>query len=100
MGGFGSGRPGWHNKAEHYRSIDVNWLHRNGCLRPGWRGNLQWARDGERIASINLRAEENRLQLHFNYRFRGLRGKTKPCHQNEDGPVFKMVTFRRTLSPK
>lgn len=27
-------------------------------------------------------------------------GKTKPCHQNEDGPVIKMVTFRKTLSSK
>ena len=71
MGGFGSGRSGWHNKAEHYRSLDVNWLHRNGCLRPSWRGNLHWTRDGAKIASINLHAEENQLHLDFNYRFRG-----------------------------
>ncbi len=27
-------------------------------------------------------------------------GKTKPCHQNEDGPVIKMVTFSPSLSSK
>ena len=71
MGGFGSGRPGWHNKVEHSRSLDVNWLHRNGCLSPGWRGNLHWTRDGEQVALIGLRAEESRLRLEFKYRFGG-----------------------------
>ena len=36
MGGFGSGRSGWHNKVEHCRSLDIYQLHRAGCLRPGW----------------------------------------------------------------
>jgi hypothetical protein len=71
MGGFGSGRPGWHNKVEHSRSLDVNGLHRAGCLKPGWRGGWQWTRDGEKIASINLRAEENRLRLEFKVRIDG-----------------------------
>ena len=45
MGGFGSGRPGWHNKVEQSRSLDVNWLHRAGCLKPGWMPF--WSRDNQ-----------------------------------------------------
>ena len=30
----------------------------------------------------------------------GANGKTKPCHQNGDGPVVKMVTFQKGTSPK
>jgi hypothetical protein len=71
MGGYGSGRPGWHDKVEHYRSLDVNRLHRAGCLRPGWWGNWQWTQDGEQVALINLRAEENRLRLEFKVRIGG-----------------------------
>jgi hypothetical protein len=36
-------------------AIDVNWLHREGCLFAGWTGGWQWTRDGEKVASINLR---------------------------------------------
>ena len=59
MGGFGSGRPSGsgRDKVEACRSIDVNRLHREGCLRAGWMGGWQWTRDGEKVASINLRAE-------------------------------------------
>jgi hypothetical protein len=37
MGGFGSGRPtgSGRDKVEACRSIDVNRLHREGCLRAG-----------------------------------------------------------------
>jgi hypothetical protein len=70
MGGFGSGRPGGSGRGtvEACRSIDVNRLHREGCLRTGWRGGWQWVRVGEKVASINLRAETD--QLHFDYRLR------------------------------
>src|SRR5215207_7474533 len=70
MGGFGSGRPSGsgRDKVEDCRSIDVNRLHREGCLRAGWIGGWQWTRDGEKVASINLRAEQDRL--HLTYRFR------------------------------
>jgi hypothetical protein len=70
MGGFGSGRPSGsgRDKVEDCRSIDVNRLHKAGCLQPGWRGGWQWTRDGEKVASINLHAEQDRL--HLTYRFR------------------------------
>ena len=67
MGGFGSGRPSGSGRdtVEACRSIDVNRLHREGCLRPGWWGGWQWTRDGEKVASINLRAETDRLHLSY-----------------------------------
>ncbi len=70
MGGFGSGRPGGsgRNTVESCRSIDVNRLHREGCLEPGWWGGLQWTRDGEKVASITLRAEDDRLRLSYRLR--------------------------------
>ncbi len=73
MGGFGSGRPSGfgRDKVEHCRSIDVNRLHREGCLRPGWSGGWQWTRDGEKVASINLRAEQDRLHLSYRVRAGG-----------------------------
>jgi hypothetical protein len=70
MGGFGSGRPSGsgRNKVEYSRSIDVNKMHKAGCLCPGSAGSWQWISDGENVASINLRAEYDRL--HLTYRVR------------------------------
>jgi len=68
MGGYGSGRPREHDMVEACRSIDVNQLHRRGCLRAGWMGGWRWTCDGEKVASINLHAEGDRL--HFTYRVR------------------------------
>ena len=56
---------------EACRSIDVNRLHREGCLRAGWVGGWQWTRDGEKVASINLRAEADRLHLTYRVRVGG-----------------------------
>ncbi|KAF0128000.1 MAG: hypothetical protein FD152_2411 [Xanthobacteraceae bacterium] len=71
MSGFGSGQPSgsWHDTVEACRLIDMNWLHRESCLHAGWMGGWQWTRDGEKVASINLRAEHNRVRL--SYRVRG-----------------------------
>src|SRR6266536_5225994 len=70
MGGFGSGRQSGfaRGKVEACRSIDVNRLRREGCLRPGWSGGWQWSRDGEKVASITLRAEADRLLLSYRVR--------------------------------
>jgi len=70
MGGFRSGRPPGSGRetVDACRSIDVNRLHRKGCLRDGWIGGWQWTRDGEKVASISLRVAHDRLQ--FTYRVR------------------------------
>jgi hypothetical protein len=73
MGGLGSGRPssGGRDKVEECRSIDVNRLHREGCLRPGWAGNWHWTRAGEQVAWIGLRADLDRLRLIYRVRIGG-----------------------------
>src|SRR5262245_11227046 len=73
MGGIGSGRQcgSERSTAEAARSIDANRLHRAGCLRAGWIGGWQWTRDGERTASINLRAENDRLHMTYRARIGG-----------------------------
>ena len=73
MGGFGSGRPSGSGrmKVEACRSLDVNRLHREGCLRTGWAGGWQWSRDGEQVASIGARTENDRLHLTYRVRIGG-----------------------------
>ena len=73
MGGFGSGRAAGlgRDTVEACRSIDVNRLHKEGCLVLGWSGGWQWTRDGEKVASINLRAEDERLHLSYRVRVAG-----------------------------
>ena len=56
---------------EACRSIDVNRLHKTGCLSAGWSGGWQWTRDGEKVAWINLRAEADRLHLAYRVRIAG-----------------------------
>jgi hypothetical protein len=99
MGGLGSGRPaGWgRGTVEACRSIDVNWLHREGCLVPGWSGGRQWTRDGEKVASIALRAEADRLHLSYRVRIGGGEWEDVaetvpiarvPCHLGGARPYF------------
>jgi hypothetical protein len=73
IGGFGSGRPSGSGRSnvEACRSIDVNRLNREGCLKPGWCAGWQWSRDGEKVASINLRAEHDQLRLTYRVRLNG-----------------------------
>jgi hypothetical protein len=73
MGGLGSGRPSGSGceTVESCCSLDVDQLHRAGCLWPGWCGSWQWTRDGERVASINLSAEAGRLELTYRVRIGG-----------------------------
>ena len=68
MGGFDSTR--WNrvstkDTVERYHSIDINRLNREGCLQPRYRGSWQWMRDGERVAWIELRREDDRLHLSY-----------------------------------
>lgn len=47
MGGYGSGRTGYRQNVEDCKSLDVNRLHREGCLRSGHRGSWVWSREGQ-----------------------------------------------------
>ena len=98
MGGFGSGRSGGRDKAEHSRSLDVNRLHRAGCLKPGYWGGWEWKRDGERVAWINMHTDDDG-RLHLAYRFRAngddwqdvrelVRIERVPCRYGGTRPYF------------
>ena len=50
---------------------DVDDLQRKGCLKPGWSGSWEWTCDGERVAWIDLRAEEDRLRLSYGVSLNG-----------------------------
>lgn len=74
MGGFGSTRWGWtstKDTVESALSLDINRLNKAGCLRPGYPGGWQWTRNGERVADIRFRAEEQRLVLSYRIRRNG-----------------------------
>ena len=79
MGGYGSGRPSYKQKAEGCRSLDVNRMHREGCLNAGFTGNLAWSRDGEVISQIGFRTEESRVI--FDYRISQRGGDWEPIKQ-------------------
>lgn len=97
MGGYGSGRPGYKQKAEDCRSLDVNRLHREGCLRPGARGNWVWSRDGAEVARIGYQAREGWFVLDYRVRQHGgdwepiseaIRLTHTDCHFGNQRPYF------------
>jgi hypothetical protein len=74
MGGPGSGnrwRYGAKSSTDDYRTLDVRRWAREGMLRPGHWGGWQWTRNGEVVASIRMRAEEDRVFLMYRHRSGG-----------------------------
>ena len=73
MGGIGSGRPPMYrtNTVENCLSLDVNFLHRQGSLRNGSAGSLQWSSNGRGLSSVGFRMEGNQLTLNYRYRSSG-----------------------------
>jgi hypothetical protein len=99
VGGVGSGRRSGSGRdtVESCRSLDVNRLHRCGCLEFGWSGSWQWTREGERVAWISLRAETGRIVLSYRYRRNGgdwqdveehIRIEYVPCRFGGSRPYF------------
>ena len=71
MGGIGSGRR-WHygtaDCTHDYRRLDVRCWQREGFLTPGRAFGWQWTRDGEKVASIDVRTEIDRVTLSYRRR--------------------------------
>jgi hypothetical protein len=99
MGGLGSGRPATAGRSivEGCRSLDINKLHRRGCLAPGWSGGWQWTIDNRQVAWIGLRAEYQRLRLSYRIRIGGgdwedvdetVGVVAVPCHLGGTRPYF------------
>jgi hypothetical protein len=100
MGGYGSGRPSGKQKAEEFRSLDVNRFHREGILTDGRRGHLVWSRDGAEIAQIDYHVNEARLVLDYRVRQNGGDWGTisqpvpliyAQCHYGGQRPYFQCL---------
>ena len=69
MGGFGSGRgQSGRDTTSDYRALDVRRLQRDGLLAPGRSFGWNWTRDGETVASIQVRAETDRIILNYRHK--------------------------------
>lgn len=68
MGGYGSGQTGGKQKAEHWKSLDINRLHRKGCLKPGSHGDWSWSRDGAEIGRVGYQFSHQRFTLTYKFR--------------------------------
>jgi hypothetical protein len=73
MGGMGSGRRNQGGKATTSGSypLDVRYLQRAGLLTPGRGISLNWSRNGEQVASIQARPEDDRVTLSYRYKTGG-----------------------------
>lgn len=72
MGGFGSGRgQSGRDTTSDYRALDVRRLQRDGLLAPGRSFGWNWTRDGETVASIQVRAENDRVILNYRHKSGG-----------------------------
>jgi hypothetical protein len=83
---WGAGRPGWHVKAEHCRSIDVRRWQREGILQPGRFGAWAWtdAETGKQVASISYGIEPGAVVLDYSMGGRLMHQRLSilatPCH--------------------
>ncbi|MER2539480.1 MAG: hypothetical protein ABTQ26_09585 [Azonexus sp.] len=77
MGGFGSGHgQGGKDTTSDMRALDIRRLQRDGLLTPGRWFMWKWSRNGEEVASIQIKTELDRVIL--NYRSRSNGGDWQP----------------------
>lgn len=71
MGGYSSGRRGGNITTNDMHALDIRKIARAGLLKPGSSFSWQWTRGGEKIASIGLRTETDRVVLDYRSRSNG-----------------------------
>lgn len=73
MGGMNSGRrdQGGKDTTDDYRAIDVRRWQREGLLSAGQSFGWNWTRNGEKVASIQVRTEADRVTLIYRHRSGG-----------------------------
>lgn len=65
MGAFGSGRHAQHDTTSQMPRLDVRWLQRAGLLEPGSLSQRRGSRAAGSAASLQVRAEDQRLILAY-----------------------------------
>lgn len=79
---YGAGRPGWHGKVEHHRSIDVRRFQREDMLRPGsWSWQWKDAYTGEVNSSIGIWGNAHTITLSYSI---------------DERPITERITITRT----
>ena len=71
MGGYSSGRHGGKRTTNDMHVLDIRKIARAELLKPGCSFSWQWTRGGEKIASIGLRTETDRVVLNYRSRANG-----------------------------
>ena len=75
MGGYGSGRYSYYggssDTTDDYRNLDVRRWRRDGLLVPGKSFGWNWTRNSEKVASIQVRVEPDRVFLDYRQRTNG-----------------------------
>ncbi len=71
MGGYGSGRQWGKATTSGSYPLDVRYLQRAGLLTQGQCFSLNWSRNGEQVASIEARPEDDRVTLNYRHKTGG-----------------------------
>ena len=107
MGGYGSGRSGWHRKAEDMLRLSVHSVHRHGVLKPGAACLWQWTWNTGDTSSIGLRCLKDALRLDFKVRTCGEDWRDvvqvvdiehTPCHYGGTRPWFRCPRCGRRVA--
>ena len=64
---------------ESQNRIDIRWLKKRGCLRPGHSGWLSWTRRDKETGLARYRMEADRMILDYHHRING--GEWEPVEQ-------------------
>lgn len=67
MGGLGSGRQGGRGTTTRHLTLDVRQLQRDGLLTPGRAFDLNWSRNGEEVAAMQVQTEIDRVILKYQH---------------------------------
>lgn len=62
---YGAGRPGWRRKCEQSMPFDIRQLARHGRLTAGQHYCWYWSSGGDRVGSVNVRVESDRVILSY-----------------------------------
>ncbi len=71
MGGFGSGRNGGKSTTGDMWALDIRRIQRAGRLTPGQSFGWKWTCNGESVANINIRTNDDRVTLNYRARDQG-----------------------------